>query len=86
MKLELTPRQYGTVAAVATALAAGVILSVALGVFLLLARFVAIFSSVFLPLRDGLHGIAGMVLAIPLTAFLVVFGQLAKAKYFTEIV
>ena len=58
MKLELTPRQYGTVAAVATALAAGVILSVALGVFLLLARFVAIFSSVFLPLPDGLHGIA----------------------------
>ncbi len=50
MKLVLTPRQSGTVAAAATALAAGVILSVALGVFFLLARFVAIFSSVFLPL------------------------------------
>ena len=50
MKLELTPRQSGTVAAAATALAAGVILSVALGVFFLLARFVAIFSSVLLPL------------------------------------
>lgn len=31
-------------------------------------------------------GIAGMVLAIPLTAFLVVFWRLAKAKYITEIV
>lgn len=33
MKLDLTPRQSGTVAAAATALAAGVILSVVLGVF-----------------------------------------------------
>ena len=31
-------------------------------------------------------GIAGMILAIPLTAFLVVFWRLAKAKYITEIV
>jgi predicted PurR-regulated permease PerM len=31
-------------------------------------------------------GIAGMVLAIPLTAFLVVFWRLAKAKYISEIV
>ena len=54
MKLELTPRQSGTVAAAATALAAGVMLSVALGVFFLLARFVAIFSSVFLPLLIAL--------------------------------
>ena len=31
-------------------------------------------------------GIAGMILAIPLTAFLVVFWRLVKAKYITEIV
>ncbi len=31
-------------------------------------------------------GVAGMILAIPLTAFLVVFWRLAKAKYITEIV
>ena len=31
-------------------------------------------------------GIAGMILAIPLTAFLVVFWRLVKAKYLTEIV
>jgi predicted PurR-regulated permease PerM len=31
-------------------------------------------------------GIAGMILAIPLTAFLVVFWRLARAKYITEIV
>ena len=30
-------------------------------------------------------GIAGMILAIPLTAFLVVFWRLVKAKYITEI-
>ena len=31
-------------------------------------------------------GISGMILAIPLTAFLVVFWRLAKAKYITEII
>ena len=34
----------------------------------------------------ALDGIMGMILAIPLTAFLVVFWRLAKAKYITEII
>lgn len=35
---------------------------------------------------SALDGIAGMILAIPLTAFLVVFWRLAREKYITEIV
>ena len=50
MNIELTPRQSTTVGAAITALSGGVILLVLLGVFILLARFVAVFSSVFLPL------------------------------------
>jgi predicted PurR-regulated permease PerM len=34
----------------------------------------------------ALGGIMGMILAIPLTAFLVVFWRLAKEKYITELV
>lgn len=35
---------------------------------------------------SALGGIAGMILAIPLTAFLVIFWRLAKEKYITELV
>ncbi len=35
---------------------------------------------------SALNGIMGMILAIPLTAFLVVFWRLAREKYFTELV
>ena len=35
---------------------------------------------------SALGGIAGMVLAIPLTAFLVVFWRLAKERYIGELV
>jgi predicted PurR-regulated permease PerM len=35
---------------------------------------------------SALNGILGMILAIPLTAFLVVFWRLAKERYLTEIV
>ena len=34
----------------------------------------------------ALNGIMGMILAIPLTAFLVVFWRLAKEKYISELV
>ena len=34
----------------------------------------------------ALDGILGMILAIPLTAFLVVFWRLAKEKYISELV
>jgi predicted PurR-regulated permease PerM len=35
---------------------------------------------------SALSGITGMILAIPLTAFLVVFWRLAREKYLKEIV
>jgi len=35
---------------------------------------------------SALNGIAGMILAIPLTAFLVVFWRLAREKYVKELV
>ena len=35
---------------------------------------------------SALQGILGMILAIPLTAFLVVFWRLAKDKYISELV
>jgi predicted PurR-regulated permease PerM len=35
---------------------------------------------------SALNGIAGMILAIPLTAFLVVFWRLAKERYIGELV
>jgi len=35
---------------------------------------------------SALNGITGMILAIPLTAFLVVFWRLAKEKYMQELV
>ena len=50
MNIELSPRQSATVGVAITALSAGVILLVVFGLFLLFARFVAVFSSVFLPL------------------------------------
>ena len=59
MNIELSPRQSATVAVAITALSSGVILLVVFGLFLLFARFVAVFSSVFLPKvmgeRTGLH-------------------------------
>ena len=50
MNVELSPRQSATVAVAITAFSTGVILLVVFGLFLLSARFVAAFSSVFLPL------------------------------------
>jgi predicted PurR-regulated permease PerM len=35
---------------------------------------------------SALNGIMGMILAIPLTAFLVVFWRLAREKYLPELV
>jgi predicted PurR-regulated permease PerM len=35
---------------------------------------------------SALNGIMGMILAIPLTAFLVVFWRLTREKYVTELV
>ena len=35
---------------------------------------------------SALDGVLGMILAIPLTAFLVVFGRLAREKYIDELV
>ena len=37
-------------------------------------------------LGSALQGILGMILAIPLTAFLVVFWRLAREKYIGELV
>ncbi|GMR22651.1 MAG: AI-2E family transporter [Acidobacteriota bacterium] len=50
MNIELSPRQSATVGVAITALSACVLLLVVFGLFLLFARFVAVFSSVFLPL------------------------------------
>ena len=50
MNIALSPRQSATVGVAITALSAGVILLVVFGLFLLFGRFVAVFSSVFLPL------------------------------------
>ena len=50
MNIELSPRQSATVGVAITVLSAGVLLLVVFGLFLLFARFVAVFSSVFLPL------------------------------------
>ena len=50
MSLELSPRQSATVAAAITFLSGAVIFALALGVFWLFARFLAVFSSVFMPL------------------------------------
>lgn len=60
MNIELSPRQSATVATAITALSAAVIVLVVLGIFFLLARFVAVFSSVFLPLFVAM--IAALVL------------------------
>ena len=50
MNIELSPRQSATVGVAITVLSAGVLLLVVFGLFLLFARFVAVFSSVFLTL------------------------------------
>ena len=48
-------------------------------------HFMAIIIAVFF-WGSALGGILGMILAIPLTAFLVSFWRLAKEKYIPEIV
>jgi len=50
MNIDLSPRQSATVGAAVTALSASIILLALLGLFMLFARFVAVFASVFLPL------------------------------------
>lgn len=81
-ELELSQRQRATVAAAITLGAVLVLLAIFSVSVWGLARFIGAFQNVLL-----LPVVAGMMLAIPLTAFAVVFWRLLKKKkYITEVV